>query len=181
MGRRTSRVDQIARQLDYWTLAELRYHIRRFLRIREDAARAAGIEPQQYLLLLQVKGMQGRQAPTIGALAERLQLRHHSTVELIDRLVDRGMLVRRPGTEDRREVRVELRPSGEAILRRLALHSLRELETEGPALVSTLTRLIGGNAARRRSRARPVPALDTPVGRGRDVRGRRAGNGRPDR
>ncbi len=139
--------DRIAEQVDYWTLAELRYHIRRFLRTREEAARAAGIEPQQYLLLLQVKGMQGRLPPTIGALAERLQLRHHSTVELIDRLVDRGMLVRRTGGEDRREVLVELRPPGEAILRRLALYSLRELETEGPALASTLRRLVAGSKA----------------------------------
>ena len=138
---------RIARQVDYWTLAELRYQIRRFLRVREDAARAAGIEPQQYQLLLQIKGMQGHQPPTIATLAERLQLRHHSTVELIDRLVDRGMLVRRPGTDDRREVRIALKPSGEAILRRLAIHSLEELETEGPALVSTLRRLVGGSRA----------------------------------
>jgi DNA-binding MarR family transcriptional regulator len=148
--RKRSPNDRIAEQLDYWTLAELRYHIRRFLRTREEAARAAGIEPQQYQLLLQVKGMQGRQPPTIGALAERLQLRHHSTVELIDRLVDRGMLVRRTGGQDRREVLVELRPSGEAILRRLALYSLRELETEGPALVSALRRLIATSKATRR-------------------------------
>lgn len=158
------RAGQMPQQLDYWTLAELRYHIRRFLRIREEAARAAGIGAQQYLLLLQVKGMQGRQSPTIGALAERLQLRHHSTVELIDRLVDRGMLVRRPGGRDRREVFVELRPSGEAILKRLALHSLRELETEGPALVSTLRRLIGGSkgAARRSPRSEPATVRRSP-------------------
>ena len=157
--RPVSRNDRIGQQLDYWTLAELRYHIRGFLRVREEAARAAGIGAQQYLLLLQVKGMQGRQPPTIGALAERLQLRHHSTVELIDRLVDRGMLVRRPGGRDRREVLVELRPSGEAILKRLALDSLRELETEGPALVSTLRRLIGGSKGARRRSRRSEPAL----------------------
>jgi DNA-binding MarR family transcriptional regulator len=166
---------RIAPPLDYWTLAELRYHIRRFLRIREDAARAAGIEPQQYLLLLQVKGMEGRQAPTIGALAERLQLRHHSTVGLVDRLVDRGMLGRQPGGRDRREVLVALRPRGEAVLKRLALYSLRELETEGPALVSTLSRLIAGSKGARRRTKTTLPASasrrqrDLP--RGRDEQG----------
>lgn len=133
-----------SRHVDYWTLAELRYQIRRFLRAREVAARGAGVEVQQYLLLLQVKGLEGRQAATIGALAERLQLRHHSTVELVDRLVARGMVSRRRDTRDRREVLVMLRPAGEAVLRRLALYSLAELRTEGPALVSALRRLIDG-------------------------------------
>lgn len=129
------------RLVDYWTLAELRYQIRRFLRTREVAARAVGVAPQQYLLLLQAKGLQGRQPVTLGTLAERLQLRHHSTVELVDRLARRGMLVRRADDRDRRSVLVELRPAGEAVLKRLALHSLNELRTEGPALVSALRRL----------------------------------------
>jgi len=77
--------------LDYWTLAQLRYSIRRFLRSRETVARAAGVEPQQYLLLLQIKGLEGKHPATIGGLAERLQLRHHSTVELVNRLEKKGM------------------------------------------------------------------------------------------
>lgn len=129
-------------RVNYETLAELRYQIRRFLRTREVAARAAGVEPQQYLLLLQLKGLAGRRPATIGALAERLQLRHHSTVELVDRLVRRGMAARRRDSRDRRGVLVELRPAGEAVLRKLALYSLAELRTEGPALVAVLTRLI---------------------------------------
>ena len=129
--------------VDYWTLAELRYHIRRFLRARELAAREAGVEPQQYLLLLQVKGLGGEQPATIGALAERLQLRHHSTVGLVDRLVRRGFVARRRDERDGRGVLVELRPAGEAVLRRLALFSVEELKTEGPALVAALKGLIG--------------------------------------
>lgn len=129
------------RHVDYWTLAELRYQIRRFLRTRETAAREAGIEPQQYLLLLQAKGLQGRAPVTPGRLAERLQLRPHSTVELVDRLVRRGMLVRRTDPRDRRTVLVDLRPAGEAVLRRLARQSLNELRTEGPTLVLALRRL----------------------------------------
>lgn len=141
--------------VDYRTLAELRYHIRRFLHLREEAARRGGVEPQQYLLLLQVKGFMGRRPPTIGALADRLQLRHHSVVELVDRLVTRGMVDRRRDGADRREVFVALKPRGEVALRTLALYSLSELRTEGPALMSTLNRLIGprARAGRKRSNA----------------------------
>ena len=143
MGARERRRRGRFERVDYWTLAELRYYIRRFLRARELAAREAGIEPQQYLLLLQVKGLEGRQPATITALADRLQLQHHSTVGLVDRLVRRGWVARRRDSQDRRGVLVELRPAGEAVLRRLALFSIRELKTEGPALVATLRRLIG--------------------------------------
>ena len=131
-----------SRGVDYPTLADLRYQIRRFFRVREVAARAAGVAPQQYLLLLQVKGSDGREAPTIGALAERLQTQHHNAVQLVDRLAERGMVARRRDVRDRREVLVELRPAGEAVLRRLARHSIAELGTEGPALVASLTRLV---------------------------------------
>src|SRR5439155_25924675 len=122
----------------------LRYHIRRFLRRREEAARAAGIEPQQYLLLLQLKGVEDRGPITIGTLAERLQIRHHSAVELVDRLVERDMVARRRDGQDRREVSVALRPAGETVLRRLALYSMEELRTEGPELVRVLRRLMPG-------------------------------------
>lgn len=122
--------------------------------MREEAARDAGIEPQQYLLLLQAKGLQGRQPVTVGALAERLQLRHHSTVELVDRLARRGMVARREDPRDRRGVLVELEPAGEAVLRRLALYSLSELRTEGPALVSALGRLLIGRRAGSQRRRR---------------------------
>ena len=129
-------------RLDYAVLADLRYQIRRFLRVRETAARDAGVEPQQYLLLLQVKGLEGRQPATIGALAERLQLRHHSVVQLVNRLATRGMVERRRDGSDRREVVVAVRPAGEKVLARLARYSVDELITEGPQLVSSLKRLV---------------------------------------
>jgi DNA-binding MarR family transcriptional regulator len=137
------------REVDYWTLAELRYRIRQFLRAREVAARAIGMEPQQYLLLLQLKGLRRGGPATVGRLAERLQLRHHTTVELVDRLVKRGMVTRHRARGDRRQVQVELRPAGEAVLRKLALQSLAELRTQGPALVAVLQRLIGQSQGRR--------------------------------
>lgn len=139
-----------ASAVDYGTLAELRYQIRRFLRRREEAARDAGIEPQQYLLLLQLKGLEHRRPTTIGALAERLQIRHHSAVELVDRLVERDMVARRRNGHDRREVSVALRPAGEAVLRKLVLYSMEELRTEGPELLRILRRLMPGRGRARR-------------------------------
>src|SRR5882724_5060578 len=145
-----TRLEASAPAVDYGTLADLRYHIRRFLRRREEAARAAGIEPQQYLLLLQLKGLEDRGPTTVGALAERLQIRHHSAVELVDRLVERDMVARRRDSHDRREVSVTLRPAGEAVLRKLALYSMEELRTEGPELVRVLRRLMPGRGRARR-------------------------------
>ncbi len=136
-------------QVNYRTLAEFRYQIRRFLRSREVAARAAGIAPQQYLLLLQIKGLQGTRPAAIGELAERLQLRHHSIVGLVDRLAKRGMVARRRDPADRRGVLVDLRPPAEAILKTLALYSLAELRTEGPALLASLRRLIASGRRER--------------------------------
>jgi len=140
--------------VDYQTLADLRYHIRRFLRLREGVARAAGVEPQHYQLLLQIKGLEGRARATVGRLAERLQLRHHSTVELVNRLAAKGLVARRRDGEDRREVVIALRPAGEKILSRLASHSVAELQAGGPALLAALRRLIGksGRNARRPER-----------------------------
>jgi DNA-binding MarR family transcriptional regulator len=132
------------RPADYWALADLRYHIRRFLRIREEAARAVGLEPQQYLLLLQAKGLGTRRPVTLGALAERLQLRHHSTVELVDRLARRRMVRRRRDSGDRRTVRVELAPAGEAVLRRLAVHSLKGAPEGGAGAGLGPEALMGG-------------------------------------
>ena len=141
--------------VDYQTLAELRYQVRRFLRTREVVALAAGVEPQHYLLLLQIKGLEGARLATVGALAERLQLRHHTVVALVDRLVTRGLVVRHRSPADRRQVVVKLRPAGQAVLKKLAVYSIEELRTEGPALVVALTRLIGRGVHEHRS----VPAL----------------------
>jgi DNA-binding MarR family transcriptional regulator len=129
-------------RVDYAALADLRYQLRCFLGRREEAVRAAGVEPQQYALLLQLKGMEGRRTVTIGALAERLQIRHHSAVELVDRLVARRMVDRRRNGDDGRAVQVALRQAGQAVLRRLAVFSTAELQGDGRALVSVLKRLI---------------------------------------
>ncbi len=127
---------------EYQTLAEFRYQLRRFLRFSEQTARAAGLEPQQHQLLLAVKGLpQGRKA-TIGTLAERLQLAHHSTVELIDRLVERGFIQRCRDEADQRRVLVNLTPQGEEILWKLSRAHQAELRSVGSELVQALNTLL---------------------------------------
>jgi len=127
---------------DFKAMAELRYQIRRFLRFSEIAARQAGIEPQQHQLLLTVRGLPDGARPTIGVLAERMQLQHHSTVELIDRLVERGFLVRLRAIDDRRQVLVKITRDGEAFLETLSLHHLQELQSAGPRFVRVLQSLL---------------------------------------
>lgn len=126
---------------DYRALAELRYQIRRFLRFSEQAARAAGLEPQQHQLLLAVKGLPEDRLPTIGELAERLQIQHHSAVGLVDRLEERGLVRRRQSGADRRQVIVDVTTEGEEVLRDLSLFHLAELRAAGPALVRALSEL----------------------------------------
>ena len=123
---------------DYRAIAEFRYQIRRFLRFSEEAARAAGLAPQQHQLLLAVKGMPNGRVARISDLAERLQIQHHSTVELVDRLAARGLVNRALAEDDRREVHVQLTARGENILRVLTLHHKNELQQAAPALVAAL-------------------------------------------
>ncbi len=124
---------------DYESLAELRYQIRRFLHFSEQASRAAGLEPRQHQLLLALKGLPKDTRPRIGELAERLQIQHHSAVELANRLSRSGYVKRLPG-EDRREVLLTLTPKGEKVLRELSLHHKSELRNAGPSLVGALKR-----------------------------------------
>ena len=126
------------RRIDYVALADFRYEIRRFLNFSETAARAAGIEPHQHQALLAIKGLPARQAATVGVLAERLQIRHHSAVELTDRLQRKGLLRRLRGESDRREVLLELTLRGEKLLRELTLSHRAELQMARPKLVAAL-------------------------------------------
>jgi len=127
---------------EYRALAEFRFQIRRFVHFSEQAAHAAALEPQQHQLMLALKGFTEGKRATISDLAERLQLQHHSAVELIDRSVRQGLVARRRGTADRRQVFVTLTPHGETLLRELSLHHRRELRSAGPALVDALRALI---------------------------------------
>lgn len=127
---------------EYRALAAFRFQIRRFIHFSEQAAHAAGLEPQQHQLMLALKGFPDGKSATISDLAERLQLQHHSTVELIDRSVRQSLVERSRGTTDRRQVFVTLTAHGNALLRELSLHHRRELRSAGPALVHALRALI---------------------------------------
>ncbi|GEL17009.1 MarR family winged helix-turn-helix transcriptional regulator [Pseudonocardia asaccharolytica] len=108
---------------DFEALAEFRFGIRRYLRFSEETVRRQGLTPQQYQLLLALKGFPGREWATMGELADRLQLRHHSTVELVNRAQGQGLVDRVAHPQDARAVRVVLTEQGEDVLGRLsALH-----------------------------------------------------------
>jgi DNA-binding MarR family transcriptional regulator len=136
---------------DYQSLAELRYQIRHFLHFSEQAAREAGLEPRQHQLMLTLKGLPAEIRPKIGELAERLQIQHHSTVELVNRLAAGGYVKRHRGGEDRREVLLSLTPKGEKILRTLSLHHKAELRMRGPALVAALKHAMQSDSVVRRA------------------------------
>lgn len=113
---------------EYESIAALRYAIRRLLRLSERAARREGITPQQHQLLLAIKGFPNRDSVSVSELAQRLQMRQHSVVGLIDRTVALGLVRREQGTEDRRQVFIYLTTSGEAKLQRMAVQHRHELD-----------------------------------------------------
>jgi DNA-binding MarR family transcriptional regulator len=127
---------------EYRALSELRYRIRRFLQEGDAVSRAIGLEPQQYLLLLAIRGLPKGQEATIRTLAERLALKHHSAVELIDRLEGHGYVRRARGRDDRRRVLVSLLPRGERLLEHVVRHRIRELRANGHELVRTIGQLL---------------------------------------
>ena len=126
---------------DYRALAEFRYQIRKFLRFSERAVRAAGVETRQYQLMLAIKGMPEEARPRIRELANRMQIQHHSAVELVNRLEAGGYVRRERGRNDRREVLLGLTAKGERVLAELALHHHEELRSTAPDLVAALRRL----------------------------------------
>ncbi len=136
---------KVARR-QYETLAAFRQALRGFLRFSQDAARAAGLTPQQHQALLAIKGFPGRTPISVGELAGRLQLRHHSAVGLVDRLAKARLLRRVPLRTDRRKVTLRLTAGGEKILRKLSAAHLSELRKLRPhlgpllALLETTTR-----------------------------------------
>ena len=138
--------DRAVSVAEYRQIAEFRHRIRQFLHFSEEVARTNNIEPQQHQLLLAIKGLPEGTRPTITALSSRLCLRHHSTVELVNRLVAHGTVSRRHSEEDGREVLLELTPEGEQILRRLSVLHWQELQAAAPALSDSLSAIVGHTA-----------------------------------
>jgi DNA-binding MarR family transcriptional regulator len=125
----------------YETLAAFRYALRRFMRFSEEAAQAAGVTAQQYQALLAIKGFPARDNVTVGELAERLQLRHHSAVGLIDRLVVEKLVVRVPSTKDHRQVLIQVTSRGGKIAERIASVHHEQLKRIGPEIRQLLEQL----------------------------------------
>lgn len=123
---------------DYQALAEFRYLLRQFLAFSEAAARAAGLTARQHQALLAIKGFTPGGKVSIHDLAEKLGIQHHSAVELVDRLVEAGLLVRQADPADRRRVQLVLTPAADDRLAGLSESHLDELERLRPALLSIL-------------------------------------------
>ncbi len=131
-------------QADYERLAEFRYLLRHFLVFSEGAAEEAGLTAQQHQALLAIKGHSGADPLTIGALAERLAIRPHSAVGLIDRLAAKGLIRRREAPTDRRQVLIELTKAAESLLRRLSVAHRDELKRLAPLLRDLLNAFENG-------------------------------------
>jgi DNA-binding MarR family transcriptional regulator len=117
---------------DFETLSTFRYQLRRFLRFSEEVTRKHGVTHLQYLLLLHIKGTEGREWATIGELAERLQAHHHGVVSLVSRCEKLKLVYRKQGVMDRRSVEVHLTPAGEEIVAKLArMHRDELLKVRG--------------------------------------------------
>ncbi|WP_299316285.1 MarR family winged helix-turn-helix transcriptional regulator [uncultured Halomonas sp.] len=118
---------------DFQRLSHFRYQLRCFLRQSEDICREHGVTPLQYQLLLHLKGFERREWATVGELAERLQAKHHGTVALVDRCEESGLVVRRPGRDDRRRIEIHLLAKGAELAERIAERhqpELRHLQEE---------------------------------------------------
>jgi DNA-binding MarR family transcriptional regulator len=131
---------------DYQALAEFRHQLRNFLAFSEQAARAVHLEPQQHQLLLALKGLAQQEKVTISDLAERLKIQHHSTVELLNRMVEHDLVQRCRDNQDQRRVLVTLTQHGDEVLHMLSLLHRTELRLTGPKLVQTLQTIIGESA-----------------------------------
>lgn len=129
---------------DYQALSEFRFTLRRFLHFSSEAAEVAGLTPRQHQALLSIRGYPGGPRATVGELAGRLLIRHHSAVGLIDRLTGLGLVKRESGTKDRRETFVTLTPRAEAILERLAVSHRTELRKIAPVFTALVKRINDG-------------------------------------
>jgi len=126
---------------DYETLAEFRYALRHYLRVSQNAVEREGITLQQHQALLFIIGYPGREQVTIGELAERLQIRHHSAVGLVNRLEEQGLVERCQYQGDRRQVLIGLTQKGVGVLESLTGMHREELRHLGPQLCAMLEQI----------------------------------------
>jgi len=126
---------------DYRTLAAFRFALRQFLAFSETAARKAGLTPRQHQALLGIKNAQSGDGASIADLAEFLILHHNSAVELVDRLVRAGYVIRENDPNDRRRVLLRLTELGEERLAALSSNHFAEIERIGPELKRLLSKM----------------------------------------
>jgi DNA-binding MarR family transcriptional regulator len=124
--------------VDYETLAQFRYELRRFQAFSEAAAKHSGLTARQHQALLAIRGFSSREPISIGDLARYLLIRHHTAVELVDRMVKLEILSRSVDPRDARRVLVQLTKEGERRLQRLSRIHLEELRAIGPTLTKIL-------------------------------------------
>ena len=141
---------------DYRALAEFRYEIRKFLIVSERIARGAGLQPQQYTMLLALRGLPPDCEPTIVVLAERLQIRHNTAVELVNRLARRDLVRRYRSKSDSRKMLIQLTPAGDLLIEKLVRRRFDELVSGQPVLVKALNRIItvAGNRSPKKTRGK---------------------------
>ena len=138
MGAESAEFRKRLSKRDYESLSAFRYALRRFLRFSEEAAESVGLTPRQHQALLAVKGFPGRERVTNGELAERLQIKHHSAVGLVNRLEALGLIVREQGESDRREFYIALTDRGGELLELLTAAHREELRRIAPQLTAAL-------------------------------------------
>jgi DNA-binding MarR family transcriptional regulator len=128
---------------DYAALGAFRYAMRRFLRFSKDLVAArAKLTPEQYEALLAIKSSPGANGVTVGEVSERLQVRHHTAVSLLDRLEARKLAVRKRTNSDKRTVNVQLTKAGASLLARLAAIHRHELQQRSPEIINALRRIM---------------------------------------
>ena len=148
---------------DYRALAAFRYEIRKFLAFSEQAARAAGLEPQQHQMLLAIHGLPESARPTIGAVADRLCVQHHTAVALADKLEGLGMVRRERGEDDRRQVFLVLTGQAASVLEDLSAAHRTQLRNVGPRMVEALGAILDDqrpSRGRRQGRREDAKAQD---------------------
>jgi len=127
---------------DYGALAHFRYAMRKFLSFSKQALSAtAQLTPEQYEALLALKAFGGSTGLTITELSERLQVKHHSAVGLVDKMVARRLVQRTPGISDRRQVFVRLTAAGSKVLAKVAALHRQEMRIRSSEMIEALGRL----------------------------------------
>ena len=127
---------------DYNALATFRYALRKFLTFSKHAlATEANLTPEQYEALLALKAFSGATGLTISDLSERLQVKHHTAVSLVDKLEALQFARRQQSTEDRRQVFVHLTAAGSRVLAKVAVLHRREMRIRSPEMIEALLRL----------------------------------------